>query len=408
MSLVNDMLRDLDQRQSRDIPATAVQGYGSLTQPQSRSSGFRKKMAIAVVSIGGMLAIIGALYFAPFSPINRSSDMVPDVAAKPEQETGAERQVPKEPVQLETPIQLETPTPHEVSAHKNGIATVASPVEETGEARSVSVDLSESDVNPQETIVVKQDVNSLVSGQASESVESDPHQDPSGSANVPQEGISDPRPSAPVVPKVDEHVPAQDQSTQLTKVKLSSPRERDRDIANQGLELVKQGRQGEAVSALMAFISDAEYIAESGKLLAGMYLLQHEVDHALKLISKLDPEDPDVRLLHARALVQTGNASEALSILAGRIPPVEAHADYHALLAALYQQLNLHESAIQYYAQLVNVYPDSGDWWVGLGISLEAIGKRQSAVQAYRRATTQPVETKETLKQFALQRIGKR
>ncbi|ARU54814.1 TPR repeat protein [Oleiphilus messinensis] len=407
MSLVNDMLRDLDQRQSRDIPATAVQGYGSLTQPQSRSSGFRKKMAIAAVSVGGMLAIIGALYFAPYSPITRSSKTVPDVAVKPEKETGAERQVPKEPVQLET-IQLETPTPHEVSAHKKGFATVASPVEETGEARSVSVDLSGSEVNPQETIVVKQDVNSLVSGHASESVESDPHQEQSGSANVPQEWVSDPRPSAPVVPKVDEHVPAQDQSTQLTKVKLSSARERDRDIANQGLELVKQGRQGEAVSALLEFISDAEYIAESGKLLAGMYLLQHEVDHALKLIAKLDPEDPDVRLLHARALVQTGNASEALSILAGRIPPVEAHADYHALLAALYQQLNLHELAIQYYAQLVNVYPDSGDWWVGLGISLEAIGKRQSAVQAYRRATTQPVETKETLKQFALQRIGKR
>jgi MSHA biogenesis protein MshN len=56
------------------------------------------------------------------------------------------------------------------------------------------------------------------------------------------------------------------------------------------------------------------------------------------------------------------------------------------LLAALYQRQGNHQAAARIYRQLLELRPGFGNWQVGLGVSLEALGDAAGARQAYQAA----------------------
>jgi MSHA biogenesis protein MshN len=90
--------------------------------------------------------------------------------------------------------------------------------------------------------------------------------------------------------------------------------------------------------------------------------------------------------LYARTLMQLNRDPQAIKLLRDHAPPLAQDPDYYALLAALYQRQQDHLAAANTYSQILKLRPDTGIWWVGLGISLEALGKQQQAQQAYARA----------------------
>lgn len=90
--------------------------------------------------------------------------------------------------------------------------------------------------------------------------------------------------------------------------------------------------------------------------------------------------------LYARTLMQLNRDPQAIKLLRDHAPPLAQDPDYFALLAALYQRQQDHLAAANTYSQILKLRPDTGIWWVGLGISLEALGKQQQAQQAYARA----------------------
>ena len=90
--------------------------------------------------------------------------------------------------------------------------------------------------------------------------------------------------------------------------------------------------------------------------------------------------------LYARTLMQLNRDQQAITLLRTHAPAVATDPEYFALLAALYQRQQDHLAAANTYSQILKLRPDSGIWWVGLGISLEALGKQQQAQQAYARA----------------------
>jgi MSHA biogenesis protein MshN len=90
--------------------------------------------------------------------------------------------------------------------------------------------------------------------------------------------------------------------------------------------------------------------------------------------------------LYARALMQLNRDQQAITLLREHAPPIAQDLEHHALLAALYQRQQNHLAAANIYSEILKQQPDAGIWWVGLGISLEAMGKQKQAQQAYTRA----------------------
>lgn len=125
------------------------------------------------------------------------------------------------------------------------------------------------------------------------------------------------------------------------------------------------------------------------EILAMLLINQGRVSEAAKLLVEgleIAPYHPPFAKLYARILVNQNETSRAIAILERAQPDIVENPEYHSFLAALYQKLSMHERAIEKYQQVLGLRPDAGNWWLGLGISLEGQGRTEEALVAYQRA----------------------
>lgn len=119
------------------------------------------------------------------------------------------------------------------------------------------------------------------------------------------------------------------------------------------------------------------------------YLGQGRQDRAGELLLEglaHAPRDADLARLYAGLLVRRGDLAEALELLERAAPPLRADPDYHALRATLLRRTGRPEAAVEVYHSLVRSRPASGLWWMGLGIALESAHREREALPAFRRA----------------------
>ena len=92
-------------------------------------------------------------------------------------------------------------------------------------------------------------------------------------------------------------------------------------------------------------------------------------------------------LLQARAqlYLQAKNTTAALQLLT-RITTPTQNESYLALLAAAHQQNKTFGQASTYYQTLVKLRPDKAEYWLGLGITQDALDQQQEAYNAYQQA----------------------
>ena len=103
----------------------------------------------------------------------------------------------------------------------------------------------------------------------------------------------------------------------------------------------------------------------------------------------LAPGNPDLRKIYARLLLDDRRQNEAINLLKTKpVPSVVQDLEYHALLAALYQESGQFNVASSVYAQLLQVRPQEALWWMGMAISLEQSGNSDSARNAYQKAVS--------------------
>lgn len=125
------------------------------------------------------------------------------------------------------------------------------------------------------------------------------------------------------------------------------------------------------------------------ELLAMLLINLGRVSEAAKvLVDGLDiaPYHAPFAKLYARVLVNQNETSRAIAILERAQPDIVENPEYHSFLAALYQKLSMHERAIRKYQQVLSLRPNTGNWWLGLGISLEGQGRIEEALTAYQSA----------------------
>jgi len=141
------------------------------------------------------------------------------------------------------------------------------------------------------------------------------------------------------------------------------------------------------------------------KQLAALWFGRKAFQSALNLLSQgisLDKTDSEFRLMQARIYLNQGNNEKAYQVLQDF-----EHSDnieYLVTLANVAQQLAKYQQAILSYQHLANLQPSEARWWLGLAMAYDSNGQYKLAITAYQAAVEQGNLSKSAL-QFTKQRL---
>jgi MSHA biogenesis protein MshN len=189
--------------------------------------------------------------------------------------------------------------------------------------------------------------------------------------------------------------------------RISTPRELAERDFRRAVQLLKQGRASEAEDAFgQALAQDAAHRGARQALVA-MEIERGRLDSARRLLQEglaIDPAQPDFALTLARILVERGDLNAALAALDRSASVAGGNSDFHLLRGTVLQRLARHREAVDAYRAAVGVHAATPQAWIGLGISLEALQQRGEAADAFRHALAAgPIS--DELRSFAEQRM---
>jgi MSHA biogenesis protein MshN len=123
--------------------------------------------------------------------------------------------------------------------------------------------------------------------------------------------------------------------------------------------------------------------------LVGLLLEARKFGDAERLVQEglaLAPAQSGFTVTLARLQVDRGDTAEAVATLKKGLEYGRGNADFHAFLAALLQRQGQHEEAVEQFQAALRLKPALGVWWLGLGMSLQAVNRTADAQESYRRA----------------------
>jgi MSHA biogenesis protein MshN len=396
MSLINQMLKDLELRGAGSTDATQSTS-SALSPSMSQSSSF------PFIKIGLLVAILaGGIYSwlqtTPKSTVNAGvTNTIPSISVNEKNQ----QVITKAPTIDTTPVtQPASAAPVPASANPLKINAPTPPVSlfET-ELKYTPSNYQAPHPKHEQT---KQEEN--VTKPSDEVVAAK-------ATNVKQSGTS--------LNQVNEaeKSPAQKHSLPRISTKLSSdhlstgkeinPDQKSRNYYSQAISNLKQGRVSEAQTNLAQALEANPANQEARQTLAGLLLDNKRNDEAkATLVAGLaiTPEQPDFRIALARIQVESGDRAAALSTLEQGAGSAKNNADYQGFFATLLQRADRHDEAIEHYLSAVSQGASTPSTLVGLGISLQAVGKLENAKEAFSRAQTSSTLTPE-LSVFVEQRL---
>jgi MSHA biogenesis protein MshN len=173
------------------------------------------------------------------------------------------------------------------------------------------------------------------------------------------------------------------------QLKQTTPRQRAEQTYQQALAFQREGRDAEAHEALLRTLQLEPEHAAAREALAMQLTEGGETEAAETLLKEgmeLNPGQPGLSMSLARLMVERGDATGALELLDKQGNAGHFGADYQALYAALLQRAGRHADAVERYRLALGANPASAPNWAGLGISLRATGKTQAARESFERA----------------------
>ncbi|NOR51848.1 MAG: hypothetical protein GQ470_04435 [Gammaproteobacteria bacterium] len=111
-----------------------------------------------------------------------------------------------------------------------------------------------------------------------------------------------------------------------------------------------------------------------------------EAREQAQLAIRLFPEHLNYIQLMAQIYVIQQNNHGAITLIEDAIQKGIANAQLYAFIAALYQRENIPLKSIEYYQRALTLEPGSGLWWMGLGISFEQSSQLSDALSAFQQA----------------------
>jgi MSHA biogenesis protein MshN len=168
-----------------------------------------------------------------------------------------------------------------------------------------------------------------------------------------------------------------------------TPREIAENEYGKGTTLLHQGRLAEAHESFHAALGLHPAHHGARQALVGLLIDRKDFSQAELLLQEglaLAPAQTGFAMTLARLQVDRGGDAQAVATLQKGLDHAQASADYLAFFAALLQRQARHEDAIARYQAALRLKPANGVWWIGLGLSLQAVNRAADAQDAYRQA----------------------
>jgi hypothetical protein len=186
---------------------------------------------------------------------------------------------------------------------------------------------------------------------------------------------------------------------------ILTPKARDQANALQAADTLKQGYSQEVVDSLYRFIAENEENSLSRVVLARHMLASQRLAEVGELLAAVDGRSiVALREIKARWYATQGMLGAALQTLNSARPEVGEYPEYYALMASYYQQEGQFAEAVDTYSLLLEQNSDIADWWVGMAIGLDQMQRYNDAVLAYRQALALP-NLKSSLASFSQSRL---
>lgn len=367
MSVINKMLKDLDQRQ---------QGHqlSNIAQHQVQYLG-RKHSVNIWVSISLMSLLIGGVGVYGYQLISQMSvEPAPKFAAASETEVAIIPTVPEINAEAETitseavNVALSKKT---VVKASNGLVNTEMPLDEGShpvakQNAQIEATVTTNAQSEPQTIVTEED-------EIVEAIQ----------ASAPEREFVKPSVDAPTIEPVK---PAGKMA--VTEVKLT-PSQLAQKQLTLATDAEKQGKLDKALEYYEKALGFDPSLHNVRQQLAALHYGQGRLNNAEQVLQQavlLYPQEFEFYLLLARVQQELGEVDLALASLA-QIPDSHVLARQKWLaqtdLAQKQGQFTLAEQA---YRQLLQQEPQQGKWWMGLGYALDSQQQFAKASQAYRTA----------------------
>lgn len=396
MSVINSMLRDLERRGADSGDSNAILSGISARSNTKASTGSPRMVYIAgilgVVTV--LILLASAYYMSPYKlvaevPVSTVIAGDSNVSRIQQQKVALTQQDLVEPEMSSNDLVAE---PEPKSGPKSGQGSQAiSPV--ANAPPSAKPEIEKRVVSKAPVVATAKQLNTRG--------ENNPV-----TSHVVRNSKTAPQAAVPENDAGDEELAAADSIIVSKQQRELTSEEKSRQSYANALSFYEQGDKQQAKLILNQALTYNMLNANAHKLLAMIYLENSRPDIAIEVVEKaltVLATDQSLLRLYVRALVQTGNYKQAISVMEKRLHLTTP--DDLGYLAGLYQKNNDHLSAVKLYTQALQLIPTRSVWWVGQGISLEIMEKYQDALRSYQ----QSIKTGQLsgkLAEYAISRIN--
>ncbi len=330
MSLINQMLRDLEQRHTSRVASSPLSGLdvsGAITQPVGLSINYMAPITmVAVVFMTGVLVAY---------------------LLSSQQQTGVAENIMAITPEQEPPDFVANIGPE--NTQKNISST------------TVTSDFSRTDKMKTVEIIIKKPVEKKVA-------------------------------PADITPNIENITEATAVNREQNFNKVIHPltdTQQSQLAFQRAIQMLSRNNPQDAQLALEEALSFSPVHLRARETLAAIFLNTGRISEAASSLKEglhLKPAAAPLAKLYARILVDQGDIVNAVAVLERAHPGMAADPEYYALLAALYQQLEKYAQAAHVYQQILLRHPGTAHWWMGLALAQEAMGETTRALDAFQRA----------------------
>ena len=393
MSVINTMLKDLEQRQGQTLS-------GRYLPPTPRRRGLPLLIGLLLLVVLPAVAYgVWHIWLRPAEPL--AATPAPTAMPTPAEPTPTTASPTLEKSTSQPVAEAQEPMTQVQSAATASVsAAVVTPAVAPEQADSPRMQAKVSSPvavpTPSREPAQATDVATLPAAEPAESAELE------DALLGPDEGPRVTEASAPEAEFVEEPKG----SLEIAEETLSPQQEAELE-RRKGLQAVSKGQLTQACDSFSRVLANDPLDHETRERLAGLLYGEGRLPEAQQVLAegiRLAPTRADFRLMQARLAMASGNKAQALQTLSDLEPSVASNLDYYATRAALAQELEQAAIASRSYQQLVIAQPTEARWWLGLGISLDKQGRALAALDAYHKALNLPLSS--ASRQFVQQRIG--
>jgi len=340
MSVINQMLRDLDQRQGQQ------QAPHTVSTPIDTKSNSTMIYAAVAVIVSLSLAVASYFYFAAQPESAVSESIEPAVSS-----ANATINPADTPLNQTVTVQ---PKPAPVPEAKTATKT-----QPESSAQIVVAEEKQSET----TVVAKEDQSQAPEETADNTRSSAATDETSAATQEPATRVVKRNPNASKRTEAEQQYRAytQDSTSTLNSNEYRAVLEIDPDFHRVRIEWLSSLIQS----------NESEFTEEASKAMTRW------------------PSVYQYRQMLARLWVMS-EPQKAYDLLVSDMPTIATAPDYHGLIAYSAQQMGDLNLASKKYQLLLQSYPERADWWLALGLLQEQLGNQSRALTAYQQSLRFP------------------